>query len=157
MRWAGSGRRGARFESAMARLVRRRALIDRGVQGPRAPRQGLGFPLVSDSPIYPYHRSMSTPLTLNAYPADMREALQLARENGEFTIPTPNPSALRLRFYGLKRALIRAGYADEIENLTFVIRGDSLIILKATESHVTAAIQAAKREAPVFRRLFGET
>ena len=111
---------------------------------------------MSDCPIYPTIRFMSTPLSLTAYPADMREALQLARENGEFTIPTPNPNGLRLKFYGLKRALTRAGYADECENLSFIVRGENLIISRVVETHVAAALAAVKRDAPAFRRLFGD-
>lgn len=88
---------------------------------------------------------MSTPLSSAAYPAAFFEALAQAGEKGSLSIPCPNPAAMRLRFYGLVRALRKEGKPELVENLGFYIRENPprLEILRKSLDDEAALVAAA--------------
>lgn len=84
----------------------------------------------------------------------MLEALTHAQETGFLRIPCENPAYLRLRFYGLLKALRKEGKTELADGLIFRIpKNTPELVIEATgatplDATITAAIKAAGREIP---------
>ena len=86
---------------------------------------------------------MSSNLKASSYPASMLEAFAHAQTHGELIIPTLTPNALRLRFYGLKRALAADNRHAECANVVIRTRDDCLILTNSDLMPETDDIRAA--------------
>lgn len=96
---------------------------------------------------------MSLPSSLNAYPSSMLTALQRAARDNAFIIPCDDPIKLRFRFYGFRKALIKAGeHAALAESVTFTLQTTppGLIISHVDKSPEANIIENALGQTPVI-------
>lgn len=85
---------------------------------------------------------MPTPTRVQSYPPAMLTALEHARTHGIFRITSLTPAALRLKFYGLRKALEKAD-RDCFGDLNFIVKDDTLIIQSADSSDLSRDLEAA--------------
>jgi len=86
---------------------------------------------------------MTQPRSSSAYPLPMFAAIDAALSRGEFLIPCEKPSALRLRFQGLRGALRRENLAEKIDSVSFHLAPTGLLIRHKDNSADMQAIEAA--------------
>jgi hypothetical protein len=85
---------------------------------------------------------MATPSSISSYPVEYLTACEQALLCGSFRIPTENPASARLQFYGLFRALRKAGREAECAGLKLHIEPGYLIIKAPSENPLVQAIRA---------------